>query len=109
MSRNQNNTKKILDKNNLKVYTMYIHKGVDNMSVKILKWGNSQGVRIPKYILEEINWNADDNFSISVENNKIILKKENNRPTIEELFEGYNGDYKMEEYDWGEPKGDEIW
>lgn len=27
--------------------------------------------------------------------------------TIEELFEGYTGDYKPEELDWGKPVGKE--
>jgi len=30
------------------------------------------------------------------------------RKTIEELFEGYEGDYEYEEIDWGEPVGAEI-
>ena len=29
--------------------------------------------------------------------------------TIDELFDGYDGDYVTEEIDWGEPAGEEIW
>lgn len=31
------------------------------------------------------------------------------KQTIEELFEGYNGDYVPEEIDWGESVGEEAW
>jgi antitoxin MazE len=30
------------------------------------------------------------------------------RPTIQELFADYEGDYQPEDFDWGEPVGDEI-
>ncbi|MFI3173986.1 MAG: hypothetical protein R3Y53_02140 [Bacillota bacterium] len=29
--------------------------------------------------------------------------------TIEELFEGYEGEYESPEIDWGKPVGDEVW
>ncbi len=41
-----------------------------------------------------------------------VIDKQNKdsekRKTIIELFEGYNGDYKPSEIDWGEPVGNEI-
>lgn len=38
-----------------------------------------------------------------LESGNVIVK------TMEELFDGYDGDYKSEEIDWGEPVGDEVW
>lgn len=35
-------------------------------------------------------------------------KDDKKRKTIIELFEGYDGDYKPSEIDWGEPVGNEI-
>lgn len=41
-----------------------------------------------------------------------VIDKQNKdskkRKTIIELFEGYDGDYKPSEIDWGEPVGNEI-
>jgi antitoxin MazE len=31
------------------------------------------------------------------------------RKSIDELFEGYDGDYEPIEIDWGKPEGNEIW
>ena len=36
-------------------------------------------------------------------------KKRKAKKSLEERFEGYTGDYKCTEYDWGEPVGKEVW
>ena len=53
------------------------------MRTTIQKWGNSQGVRIPK--------------------------RQKNRKNLKELFKDYNGEYESVEIDWCEAKGKEIW
>lgn len=40
--------------------------------------------------------------------NKPKDRADKKHKTIDELFEGYEGDYKPEEIDWGEPVGKEI-
>lgn len=81
------------------------------MTTNIQKWGNSQGVRIPKIILDSVNWSEHENVVITVDNGKLVIEKANvhKRKNIKELFESYNGDYEPTEIDWGEPKGEEIW
>ena len=80
------------------------------MTTTIQKWGNSQGVRIPKIILDTVNWAEDEQIMIVVDNGKIVIEKEKTkRKNIKELFENYKGEYEPTEIDWGEPKGEEIW
>lgn len=81
------------------------------MTTTIQKWGNSQGVRIPKVILDTVNWAEDEQIVILVENNKLIIEKaeDKKRKNIKELFAEFNGEYEPTEIDWGEPKGEEIW
>ena len=82
------------------------------MTTMIQKWGNSQGVRIPKGILDSVNWSENEKIVIIVDNGKLVIekaKKEHKRKNIKELFKNYNGDYKPTEIDWGKPEGDEIW
>lgn len=79
------------------------------MITNIQKWGNSQGVRIPKALLDMINWNKNDQLNMTVENNKIVIEKVKQRKTIKELFEDFDGDYECIDADWGEPVGKEIW
>ena len=76
----------------------------------IQKWGNSQGIRIPKFILEQIDLDTNSDVSISVENDSIIIKKAAKKHIpLSERFAGFDGEAPSGEYDWGEPQGEEIW
>ena len=79
------------------------------MTVNIQKWGNSQGIRIPKILLEILQWKDDEEVSLTAENNKITIEKAKNKVTLSSLFENYTADYTPEEIDWGKPVGREIW
>ena len=81
------------------------------MTTTIQKWGNSQGIRIPKILLDTVNWKENEEIVILVEDDKIIIEKAENakRKNIKELFEGFEGKYEPIEMDWGSPKGEEIW
>ncbi len=77
--------------------------------ITIQKWGNSQGIRIPKSILKAVNWKADEELSVFTENDKIIIEPKKKRKNIVELFENFYGEYKPVEMEWGDPVGEEIW
>ena len=82
------------------------------MTTTIQKWGNSQGVRIPKVILDSVNWSENEKIVIIVDNGKLIIEKakeEHKRKNIKELFKDYKDDYPPVEIDWGKPEGEEIW
>lgn len=82
------------------------------MKTLIRKWGNSQGVRIPKYLLDAVKLAANDEIVIRAENDTLIIEKAaptQPRKTIKELFADYNGEYTPEEIDWGEKAGKEAW
>lgn len=81
------------------------------MTTTIQKWGNSQGVRIPKAILDTVKWNENEQIIILVENNKIVIEKakDKKRKNINELFENYKEKYEPVEIDWGKPEGEEAW
>jgi antitoxin MazE len=46
------------------------------MKAIIQKWGNSQGVRLPKSVLEEAMFRPNEEVDIVAEENKIIIKKQ---------------------------------
>ena len=79
------------------------------MTTTIQKWGNSQGIRIPKSILDTINWTENEEIIILIKDEKIVIEKAKKRKNIKELFKDYKGKYEPTEIDWGEPVGDEIW
>ena len=80
------------------------------------KWGNGQGVLIPKATVEESGIALGDYLEIEVSpDGFIVLKptghrfKRRKKVTIAELFEGYSGNYQPTEPDWGAPQGKEMW
>lgn len=83
------------------------------MTTTIQKWGNSQGVRLPKAVLDELFLQENDRVEITTGKDSIIIKKTTRKrrakKSLEERFENYTGDYQCAEYDWGEPAGREVW
>ena len=81
------------------------------MRTTIVKWGNSQGIRLPKHLLESAEIGEHDSLELIAENHSIIIKKTEPkaRKSIQERFEGFTGTYEAEMADWGQPVGKEIW
>ncbi|MBU4540322.1 MAG: AbrB/MazE/SpoVT family DNA-binding domain-containing protein [Firmicutes bacterium] len=82
------------------------------MQTSIVKWGNSQGIRLPKHLLSSAHISDRDVVEVTVEEDSIIIKKCCKRKkyrTLEELFEGFDGDCTTTEIDWGKPVGKEVW
>lgn len=82
------------------------------MVTTIQKWGNSQGLRFPKNLLEAANISVGDEVVLSVKDGKIIVEPANKvrgRYNIEHLVAEMPADYKVEETDWGPPAGQEEW
>ncbi|MDR1834918.1 MAG: AbrB/MazE/SpoVT family DNA-binding domain-containing protein [Fusobacteriaceae bacterium] len=78
------------------------------MYVKVSRWGNSLGIRLPKMAVETLQLQDDDSVEVLAEGRSIIIRPA--KITLEKLFEGYQGgDYDL--YDWGElndPAGREL-
>lgn len=77
--------------------------------ITLQKWGNSQGFRIPKALIESMNWGDHKKFFLVSQQDKLIIEPVKKRKSIEELFESYTGTYEPAEMDWGENAGNEIW
>ena len=78
------------------------------MHTTIQKWGNSQGVRLPKVILEMANLNENDVVELKVENGKVIISPVRKHRTLEEGIAEYEGDYRPHEWDTGPSLGKEV-
>lgn len=79
------------------------------MECKLQKWGNSVGIRIPKSMLKELNWQINDLCELKIEERNLIMAKKEKTISLEERFENYNGDNLSEDFVWDEPQGKEIW
>jgi len=87
------------------------------MKTTLQRWGNSQGVRIPKPLIEAIGVDIGTEVWITLspdESGITITPAGDTRPvrgrhSIEELVAGSSPDAFDGEFDWGEPQGKEVW
>ena len=80
------------------------------MDAQIKVWGNSQGIRLPKAMLDELNIGVDDYVNIEVKNGSIVINKRFKHKSLEERYAEFDGDIEqIREFDWGEPVGREVW
>ncbi len=82
------------------------------MLSKIQKWGNSQGLRFTKTLLQEAQINVGDEVNVSVQEGRIIIEpvtKVRGKYDLKELVSKMPQEYHAEELDWGEPSGKEVW
>ena len=91
------------------IYNVYTKEGVI-MQTQVKTWGNSQGIRIPREVLQEADVSVDDMLDVKVSNGVIMLVKPFRHKTLEERAAEYGGRLDLDgEFDWGEPVGREIW
>ena len=82
------------------------------MLSKVQKWGNSQGLRFTKTLLQEAQINVGDEVNVSVQEGRIIIEpvtKVRSKYDLKELVSKMPQEYHAEELDWGEPSGKEVW
>ena len=70
------------------------------MTATISTWGNSQGLRFPKAIMQELHLSVGDRVKVVIENQKIILEPINRsreKYDINELVKDIPDDYQAYE------------
>ena len=82
------------------------------MLTKVQRWGNSQGLRFTKSILEEARVGVGDRVSVSVREGRIIVEPVatvRGRHDLKTLMSAMPEGYRAEEEDWEPPAGKETW
>ena len=88
------------------------------MYATIQKWGNSNGLRIPKPLLDALGLRENDRVELTQTLNTITIQKVVTTPhrSLEERLTAFYGKpveeigpIREEEVDWGKVEGDEIW
>ena len=82
------------------------------MLTKIQKWGNSQGLRLTKNVLEDARLEVGDEVDVAVRDDIIVIapiRKIRGRYRLEDLVAQIPEDYHANEVDWGVPVGKEVW
>jgi antitoxin component of MazEF toxin-antitoxin module len=88
------------------------------MTTRIVRVGNTLTVEIPEELVaqaalpvgEAVEWVPNGAGSLAlVSSSKLAARKKPADMTIEELMEGLNEGDSLGEYDWGPPRGVEVW
>lgn len=77
--------------------------------VRLVKWGNSHAVRIPKKVLEQAAIREGDELSIRVEEGRIALEPSAPKLKLGDLVSRITPRNRRGEQDWGAPVGREVW
>ena len=82
------------------------------MLTKIQKWGNSQGLRLTKNVMEDAGLGVGDEVEIEVRDGVIVVApamKIRRRYRLEDLVAQIPKNHHTSEVDWGKPAGKEVW
>ena len=82
------------------------------MVTKVQKWGNSQGLRLPKQVLEDARISVGDDVDVTARDGIIVIapvSRVRGKRSLQELVSRIPKDYEVEEIDWGKPVGREAW
>jgi antitoxin MazE len=78
------------------------------MLAKVQRWGNSQGLRLSKQLLEQANIAVGEDVEIVAKEGQIILKK-TRKFDLAEMVSRMPRDYQVQEESFGKPVGKEVW
>jgi antitoxin MazE len=78
------------------------------MSVKIQKWGNSLGVRIPKTVIEKVNLSENSEVEIESKNGTIVIFPAKKEYSLDSLLEKITKSNLPSEDEF-KTEGNEVW
>ncbi len=82
------------------------------MLTKIQKWGNSQGLRISKQLLESASLAVGDEVVVEVSDGSIVVapaQQVRGKYHLEKLVRQIPKSYQPTGEEWGSPGGKEVW
>lgn len=76
----------------------------------VSKWGNSQGIRLPKAFCDQLGIAVGDKVDVSLSNGQIVIRPVTDRYTLKARLQNWDGAPDSgAELDWGVPVGKEVW
>jgi antitoxin MazE len=90
----------------------WVAAGGANMITRIQRWGNSQGLRLARQVLEDARISVGDDVDVAARDGMIVIvpvRRVRGRVSLQEIVSRIPDDYNPEEMDWGKPLGKEVW
>ena len=82
------------------------------MITKVQSWGNSQGLRLNRQVLDEAHIAVGDEVDLSVREGVILVtpaRRVRGTHDLDKLLARIPRDYKPDAVAWGKPVGREVW
>jgi antitoxin MazE len=82
------------------------------MITKIQKWGNSQGLRLPRTLLADIQANIGDEVDVVVQDGALVItpvRRVRGGHRLRDLVRRLPKGEPVGELEWGPPRGREAW
>ena len=82
------------------------------MITKVQKWGNSQGLRLTKQVLEDAGILIGDDVDVTARDGVIVIapvRRVRGKRSLQEVVSRIPENYKGSEMEWGKPVGREAW
>lgn len=82
------------------------------MITKVQKWGNSQGLRLSKELLSNVEVAVGDAVDVAARDGVLVVtpvRRVRGGHDLRELVRRIPKNSKAEELDWGDPVGKEVW
>lgn len=80
------------------------------MQIRVLRWGNSLGLRIPKSFATEAGVEAGSEVDLSIEGGDLVVRPtRRQRFRLTDLLDKVNANNLHAEVDTGHPVGRETW
>jgi antitoxin MazE len=82
-----------------------------DVPTKIQRWGNSQGIRVPKSVLADAGLEVGDVVDVRAVHDTLVVtraRSRRGRASLEDLVAALPEARQHGEPDWGRPEGDEV-
>ena len=81
-----------------------------NVTLKLQKWGNSSGIRLPKQVVDAAGLALEQQMTVTMRGNSIVLMPvaTENEYTLEAMLKDATPERVGGELDWGPDVGEEI-
>jgi antitoxin MazE len=78
------------------------------MEVRISRWGNSLGLRIPKDVSLRAGLREGSRVEVEMQGDLIVISPARPRYVLAEMLQGMTPEAMREAFDWGPDRGREI-
>jgi len=78
------------------------------MKVRIARWGNSLGIRIPRDIAGRVGLTEGSQVDVEAKGDRVVISPTRPHYRLDDLLTGMTAKEMRKAFDWGPDKGREI-